>query len=120
MEIEPLSGSFTVCKADAPDPALIGAPFVFTASTDAERSLVCPTALVPAATLAREDGWRGFRVAGSLDFGLIGILARITAALASAKIGVFVVSTFDTDYIFVKEAAFARAVDLARAALADV
>ena len=63
----------------------------------------------------REDGWRGFRVAGTLDFSLIGILAKITAVLAEKKIGVFVVSTFDTDYIFVKKERF----DEAREALVE-
>ncbi len=65
---------------------------------------MCPTAMVPAHTLAREDGWRGFYVdEGTLDFNLIGILADISGILARAKVGIFVVSTFNTDYIFVKQ-----------------
>jgi len=55
-------------------------------------------------TLSREDGWRGFYVEGSLDFSLVGILSRITGTLAEQKIPVFAISTFDTDYILVKEA----------------
>ena len=51
----------------------------------------------------RNDGWRAFRVVGTLDFSLIGILSGITRILADNGIGVFVVSTFDTDYVLVKE-----------------
>ena len=67
--------------------------------------------MVPEHTLAREDGWRGFYVdEGTLDFSLIGILADISRVLAQAKVGIFVVSTFDTDYIFVKEQQLDRAI----------
>jgi len=85
-------------------------PFTFTGCTDEENSLVCPTAFVPDNTLEREDGWKGFRLAGVLDFSLIGILARITKALAMNEISVFAVSTFNTDYIFVKKGKFKDAI----------
>lgn len=49
-----------------------------------------------------ELGWRGLRVAGALDFSLLGIIAGISAALAGAGVSVFVVSTYDTDYVLVK------------------
>ena len=84
--------------------------------TDGELSLVCPTEEVPENTLAREDGWRGFRIEGVLDFSLIGILAKISGILAEEKIGIFAVSTYNTDYIFTKEAAFSRAMDALKAA----
>ena len=51
----------------------------------------------------REDGWRAFRIQGVLDFSLIGILSKITSILAEHSIGVFAISTYNTDYIFVKE-----------------
>ena len=114
MKIEILGLSFSVCKVVSFDGIDLSAPFVFTGATDAEKSLVCPTVFVPAATLAREDGWRAFRVAGTLDFSLVGILARISSALAENGIGLFAVSTFDTDYILVK----AENLDRALAALA--
>ena len=104
-----LEGEFSVCKV--PDYAGIdlNAPWFFTGATDGERSLVCRTERVPANTLAREDGWKGFGICGALDFSLIGILSGIAAALAREKIGIFAVSTFDTDYIFVKRADYDRA-----------
>lgn len=64
---------------------------------------------MPERTRAREDGWRAFRVAGTLDFSLTGILAGITAVLAERKIGVFAVSSFDTDYLLVRTGDLERA-----------
>lgn len=120
MTLQVLVPEFTVCKAL--DPAKIdwSAPFVFAGKTDAELSLVCPVEFAPARTLAREDGWRAFRVAGVLDFGLTGILARLSAALADAGVGIFAVSTYDTDYILVKRENLARALDALAAAGYDI
>ena len=67
---------------------------------------------VPGHTLAREDGWRAFRIEGVLDFSLIGILAGISGILAENKIGIFVVSTYNTDYVLTKEESFERAMAL--------
>ena len=111
MKIEILDPEFTVCKVAGSEGVDRDAPFTFRGMTDAENSLVCPTERVPAGTLAREDGWRGMRVAGKLDFALIGIMARISSALAAAGIGLFAVSTFDTDYVFVKAGNLERALD---------
>ncbi len=97
-----LSEPFSVCKVASYEGVDLSTPFVFTGSTDREKSLVCPTCRVPEATLAREDGWRAFRIEGSLDFSLVGILARISSVLAAEGIGIFAISTFDTDYILVK------------------
>ena len=85
------------------------ARWVFTGATDEERSLVCPTRLAPGNTLRREDGWRGFGIRGTLDFSLVGILSRLSSVLAAEKIGIFAVSTYNTDYVFVKKADFERA-----------
>ena len=63
-------------------------------------------------SLAREDGWRAFRIEGVLDFSLIGILAGISGILAENKIGIFVVSTYNTDYVLTKEESFERAMAL--------
>lgn len=111
MKLEVLAPEFSVCKLAAGAAADTGSPFTFLGTTDEEKSLVCPTARVPEGTLAREDGWRGFRVAGPLDFSLVGILARISGALAGADIGLFAVSTFDTDYVFVKAENLERALE---------
>lgn len=64
---------------------------------------------MPTNVTHREDGWKGFRIQGVLDFSLIGILAKISTILAENRIGIFVVSTFNTDYVMVKESEFERA-----------
>ncbi len=110
MKLSILPDGFTVCKLPEGE-RMPQETWCFTGVTQQERSLVCPTAMVPERTLAREDGWRGFYVdEGILDFSLIGILADISRVLAQAKVGIFVVSTFDTDYIFVKEQQLDRAI----------
>ena len=100
---------FSVCKVSSWDGVGLDGPFVFAAATDREKSLVCPTDRVPAATLAREDGWRAFGVEGPLDFSLVGILARISSCLAAEGIALFAISTFDTDYVLVKAENLPRA-----------
>lgn len=107
--IEVLDGSFSVCQVTDFSEIDCNRDFSFTGKTDEECSLVCLTEDVPEQVLKREDGWRGFRLQGELDFSLIGILAKITTFLAEHDIPVFVLSTFRTDYILVKEEKFERA-----------
>ena len=111
MKLEVMQEKFTVCKVADYDGINPGRPFVFTGCTDNEKSLVCPTALVPQDTLAREDGWRAFRIVGVLDFSLVGILAKISSCLADNGIGLFAISTFNTDYILIKNDSFGRTLD---------
>ena len=114
ITIEPLEPELSVCKVEDYSQIDICHPFSFTGSTDEEFSLVCPTEMVPANTTERDDGWRAFRIVGVLDFSLIGILAGISSVLAENKIGLFAVSTFNTDYILTKEEHFERALDVLR------
>ena len=74
--------------------------------------MVCPVRLVPANTLEREDGWRAFRIEGTLEFSLVGILADLSRILAEGNIGIFAISTFNTDYILTKTENFTRAIEL--------
>lgn len=109
MILEVLQPRFSVCKISDYSGIDLMQPFCFTGATDEENSLVCPEAFVPENTTEREDGWRGFRISGQLDFSLIGILARVSEILASNGIGIFAISTYNTDYIFTKEENFQRA-----------
>lgn len=114
LKLKTLPFALTVCKpafAEQIDPAM---DFYFLGRTDEEISLICRTEDTPAETLAREDGWRAFRIEGTLDFSLVGILSKLSAILAENGIGIFAVSTFNTDYILVK----AENLDRALAALA--
>ncbi len=116
MKLEKLPYNLTVCKLNSTDSIEPGADFYFIGKTDEEISLVCRTECTPADTSAREDGWRGFRIEGTLDFSLTGILSGISAVLAEKRIGIFALSTYNTDYILVKEENVGRAVSALEAA----
>ncbi len=111
MILERLPCRLTVCKTASVSDFDLSKEFYFIGKTDEELSLVCRTEDVPASAAARDDGWRGFRIRGMLDFSLIGILAKISAVLAESRIGIFAVSTYNTDYILVKEENLDRAAE---------
>ena len=116
MELQKLPYDLTICKLSGAAEIDLNAEFFFVARTDEELSLVCETSRVPPCTAARDDGWKAFRIQGVLDFTLIGILAKISALLAENGVGIFAVSTYNTDYILVKEPQFETALSaLARA-----
>jgi|GEM_PF-2408494 len=98
-----LPDDFTVCQITDPLEIPFSDTFVFVSKTDEELSLVCRTKVVPWKTKAREDGWRAIRMEGILDFGLVGILAGLASILAGEAISIFAVSTYNTDYVLLKE-----------------
>ena len=116
MELKIIPQEFSVCKVLDYSQVDLNQPFVFTGSTDEEKSLVCPISFVPRNTTAREDGWRAFRIEGVLDFSLIGILSKISSVLADNGIGIFAISTFNTDYILTKTENFERAIQALKSA----
>ncbi len=130
LHLEWIPGRFAICRLDpgasipswaarSPTPAAPPAPrassrapaLVSITRTDSELSIVVAEAIVgadaPGAEVER--GWSAMRVAGQLDFALVGILATLTGALADADIPCFAISTYDTDYLLVKETAAVRA-----------
>ena len=109
--IQPIEAELTVCKVADYTEIELNSPYVFTGRTDQEASLVCPTEIVPSRTLERSDGWRAFHIQGILDFSLIGILAPIATILANKGIGIFAVSTYNTDYVLTKAEDFPAALD---------
>ena len=113
LQLQILPQPLTVCKLAALSDFAPSGLF-FLGKTDAELSLVCETDRTPANTLAREDGWRALRIVGQLDFSLTGILSKIAAILADEQIGIFAVSTYNTDYILVKAENLHRAADALR------
>lgn len=109
-----LEGGFAVCRMgrDAAVPAaLLSYPcaFVSITRTADELSIVCPEELAPAGAKL-QPGWRAFKVAGPLDFSLTGVMATLATPLATAKISLFAVATFDTDYLLVQGADLERAI----------
>lgn len=111
MEIKLIDKEFSVCKVEDYSLTNIYSDYCFIGKTDEEKSLVCITEEVPMNTIERDDGWKAFRIQGVLDFSLIGILAKISGILAEEKIGIFAISTFNTDYILTKKENYDKAIE---------
>ena len=97
MKLKKIEHDLTVCKVQNVSDIDMTSEFYFIGKTDEEISLVCKTEDTPSRTVERDDGWKGFRIQGTL---------------ADHKIGIFAVSTYNTDYILVKEENFARALKI--------
>ena len=110
LNLEVVPGAFAVTKLAAgvptPEWATRGI-FTSVTRTREELSIVCPEENVPE-EVSSERGWKCVRAAGQLDFSIVGVLASLVQPLANAGIAVFVISTFDTDYLLVKAADFER------------
>lgn len=111
LTLKLLSHSFSIHRLD-PDmaipPSVLESETHFIGQTKDELSIVCDSQIdIPHAKT--EPNWSCFMVVGPLDFQLTGIISRISTALASERISLFAISTFDTDYILVKEAEVDRA-----------
>ena len=100
-----------ICRLSPDEPlpkSLAHAGFWSATHTDEELSIVLPEENVPPSWKA-EKGWRCLKVLGPLDFGLTGILASLAVPLAGAGVSIFAISTYDTDYILVREGELAKA-----------
>lgn len=101
-----LNDTFAVCRLEpnAPVPAWADgeASFLSITRNADELSIVCPDDWPPN-DVQRESGWHVLKMEGPFDLALVGILAPVATALAGARVNIFVVSTFDTDYILVKD-----------------
>ena len=104
MHLEKLSCEFSVCQTEDLTGIRFDDEFLFIGKTDDELSVVCRTESVPENTINREDGWTAYRICGTLELSLVGILADISSTLADAGVSIFAVSTYNTDYILVKKA----------------
>ena len=112
MEIKIINKNFSICKVEDLSEVNYSDEFCFIGKTDEELSLVCSTNLVPKNVIECDDGWKAFRIQGVLDFSLIGILSKISTLLAENEIGIFAVSTYNTDYILTKEENFEKSVKI--------
>ena len=111
MEIKILEQDFTVCQVADYSQVNWTAEFYFTGKTDEEFSLVCATGDVPTNVIRRDDGWKGFRIQGILDFSLVGILSKIATLLAENSIPIFAISTYNTDYVLTKAEYYGKALN---------
>ncbi len=115
-ELELIEGGFTFCKLEDTSGVKTEQPYTFLSVTEEEISLVCKTEQTPQNCTARQDGWRIFRVKGSIDFSVTGLLARIASILAEAGVSMSALSTYNTDYIMVGEGDLAAAMEALSAA----
>ena len=115
MEIKKIDHNLSVCQVEDYSLVNLNSEYSFIGKTDEEKSLVCITDEVPANVIQRDDGWKAFRIQGVLDFSLIGILAKIAAALADNGISIFAVSTYNTDYVLMKKENYQKALDVLKA-----
>ena len=116
IRLKPIAYEFSICKVNDLSAVDCGKEFLFISKTDEEISLVCISGDVPPDAIAVDGGWKAFRVQGVLDFSLVGILAGLSAVLAENGIGIFAVSTYNTDYILTKAEQFKQALAVLAAA----
>jgi hypothetical protein len=123
LRLQVLAERFAVCRLppDSPIPPRPQACGLWSATlTGNELSLVLPEAMLPETAappgVPTERGWRALEVAGPLDFALTGIMASLSGPLAAAGISLFVVSTYDTDYVLVRDHDLERAREALEAA----
>ena len=121
LRLTVLPGALAVCRLGAGEPVpdwvpwravpATGPALVSVTRSGDELSVVCAAAAVPDGVTGLRD-WRAFVVEGPLDFALTGVLAGLTAPLATAGISIFAVSTYDTDYLLVRSGDLAAAVEV--------
>ncbi len=120
LTLEVLFNEYTICQLppDAPIPYdawAQGGDLTAFINTPDELTLVCQSDRIPA-DVRNEPGWRAIKVAGPLEFSMVGVLASLASTLAKAGVSIFVLSTFDTDYLLVKAAHVAEAIQAFQAA----
>lgn len=121
LRLSKVPGTYAVCRLapGASLPAWVRGAFTSVTRTPDELSIVCDDDAVPV-DIKAERRWRALRIKGPIPFEMVGVAAALISPLAEARISIFLVSTFDTDYLLVKEDVFARALDVLRDAGHDV
>ena len=116
MQIKRMDYDFSICKVEDFSLVDLNMKYCFIGKTDEEKSLVCVTRDVPINVIHREDGWKAFHIQGILDFSLIGVLHKICEILAEHNISIFVISTFNTDYVLTRSENYQKALDVLESA----
>jgi hypothetical protein len=99
--------------AIVPEWATAGVLFAVVRTAE-ELSLVCSQHLVPEGVKCERD-WVALKLEGPFAFSTVGVLSSVIAPLAAGRVPVFVLSTFDTDYVLIKQENLSRAIELLRA-----
>ena len=120
MELAEIPGTYSIIRYPAdekiPAWALELQGFWSITRTEEELSVLCATEVIQGEPSHREDNWKCLKVSGPLDFSLTGVLSSLAAPLAAAGISIFVLSTYDTDYLLVKADQLAHAKAVLRTA----
>lgn len=112
MLVELLSEIFAICKVKSIDGIDFSQPYIFYARTDREMSLVCLEKHIPQGAISVDRYWCALRICEKMDLTKVGVLSAISTVLAQSGIPIFAVSTYDTDYIFVKSDALGKALQV--------
>ncbi|WP_455538686.1 ACT domain-containing protein [Terrisporobacter sp.] len=110
MKLKIINQDFSICKIKDLSQVDFLDEFCFIGKTDEELSLVCSTNNIPENIIERDDNWKALRIDGVLEFSLIGVLSKISTILAENKIGIFSISTYNTDYILIKKENFQKGI----------
>jgi len=111
VKIKVLNRDFAVCKVEDYKYVDLNDDFIFIGKTNEEKSLVCEEKNLPLNAREIERGWKSMVIEGVLDFSLVGIIAKISQILTNIKVSIFVISTFNTDYILIKKEELKRAIE---------
>ncbi len=113
LNLTVLPNTLGICRLEpskiAPAWAL-QSPFFSISRTAEELSIICEAQLIPGDIIS-DTGWRVIKLEGPFDFSLIGIMLSVTTPLAEAGVSILAFSTYDTDYILVKEANLANTIN---------
>ena len=122
LTLDLVPGSYAICRlapGDSLPPWVVNGTFFSVTRTPTELSVVCDVASVPSDVKA-DAPWSALAVRGPLNLNMTGVLPALATPLATAGISIFVVSTFDTDYLLVRSQDTDRAVRVLRAAGHDI
>lgn len=112
MKIKVLKNKLSICQVSTINHIPINSNPLFVGIVEDEISVVCNTIDVPKNTVAIENNWRALKIEDILDFSLVGILSKLSTLLADEGISIFAISTFNTDYILVKQNDLDKAIDI--------
>jgi len=112
MKIKKIDYDFSICKVTDYSQIDPEKEYCFIATTDEEKSLVCITDNVPNNIVECDNDWKAVRIEGTLDFSLVGIISQISTLLSENDIGIFTISTYNTDYILTKNKNFNKAIEV--------
>lgn len=112
MIIKKLEYDLAICQLKGEAKINFNKKFYSLVKTEEELSFVCPADDIPTNTINVDKGWNAFYIKGVLDFSMVGILAKLSNILAENQISIFAISTYNTDYILVKNENFNRALSI--------